>query len=106
MTDVRKSIIGYTNFLSSRLIDSYNRTYPKQGIKLRITEPQTERPTIDISDNVKWRKSAVFIPKNDPDSFFEVDPYFICIPLPKNKANNKDRWPLQSQFPPWKDGLF
>jgi hypothetical protein len=106
MTDVRKSIIGYTNFLSSRLIESYNRTYPKQGIKLRITEPQTERPTIDISDNVKWRKSAVFIPKNDPDSFFEVDPYFICIPLPKNKANNKDRWPLQSQFPPWKDGLF
>lgn len=106
MSDVRKSILGYTNFLSNRLIESFNETYPNQGVKLRNTEPQTERPTIDVSDNVKWRKSATFVPKNDPDSFFEADPYFICEPLPKNKANKKVRWPLQLQFPPWKDGLF
>ena len=91
MSDVRKSILGYTNFLSNRLIESFNETYPNQGVKLRNTEPQTERPTIDVSDNVKWRKSATFVPKNDPDSFFEADPYFICEPLPKNKATNKDR---------------
>jgi len=91
MSDVRKSIIGYTSFLSSRLMDSYNRTYPKESLKLRNIEPETERPTIDVSDKVIWRKSAIFVPKNDPDSFFEVDPYFIYIPLPKNKATNKDR---------------
>jgi hypothetical protein len=95
MTDMKKSILRYTNFLSSRLIESYNKTYPEESLKLRITEPQTERPTIDVSDNVKWRKSAAFVPKNEPNSFFEVDPYFIYIPLPKNKANKNVRWPLQ-----------
>lgn len=106
MSDVRKSILGYTSFLSSRLMDSYNRTYPKESLKLRHAEPQTERPTIDVSDKVTWRKSATFVPKNDPDSFFEADPYFICDHLPKNKMNKTVRWPLQLQFPPWKDGLF
>jgi len=91
MSDVRKSILGYTSFLSSRLMDSYNRTYPKESLKLRNIEPQTERPTVDVSDDIKWRKSAAFVQKNEPNSFFEVDPYFIYIPLPKNKATNKDR---------------
>jgi hypothetical protein len=76
-------------------MDSYNRTYPKESLKLRNIEPETERPTIDVTDNVKWRKSAAFVPKNEPNSFFEVDPYFIYIPLPKNKANKNVRWPLQ-----------
>lgn len=103
MSDVKKSIFGYTNFLGNCMIESFRKAYP--NIRLYTREPQTQRPTIDVSDDVKWRKSAAFVAKNDPDSFFEADPYFICEPLPKNNASKKVRWPLQLQFPPWKGGL-
>lgn len=72
---IRDRILGYAYMLKHELVTEFKRSYPRVVLPGDKVEERTERPTIDVSDQIS-RPGIAFNTNSGRGSFFRADSGF------------------------------